>query len=171
MPNVTEKILEGSYDECQVWWSSPHLLSAASRDFNTARHRNFTVVPILWRTTCPSGAAGEEDEVEGWRNFTSLQLCSEQLLYSWVVALHCTSFQLQWNSHEKLSLLPPCPPTAATPVGEVMWGDAAGRLQEPRSGAVCSLALGSMCCPTGKPGQAALPGIAVTEGKRSQNSP
>lgn len=167
--------MEGSYDKCQVWWSSAHPLSAVSRDFSTARYRNFPVVPHTVKNhmleCAASGTAGEGDEVEGWRNFRPLQPCSEQLLYTWVVALHCPTVSSCSGTTMRNWACSPCPPTAATPVDEVTCGNAAGRLQEPRARAECRLALGSICCPTGKPAQAALPGTAATEGRRSQNSP
>lgn len=173
--------MEGSYDECQVWWSSPHPISAASGGFDPARYRNSTVVPILWRTTrlrqhwvcCVWDCRWRKWVAEGTSGPCSSHLSSCFTREWWP----CTVPQFPATSYRAVEqpweaeLAPLHPPTAATPVGEVMCGNAAGRLQEPTTRTVWRLALGSMCYPIGKPAGAALPGTAVTWGKEAPEQP
>lgn len=138
--------MEGSYHECQVWWSSPHPISAASRHFNTTRYRSFTVVPILENHTlvatlrcATSGTAGkEEDEArraaEGPSALCSSPLSSCFTLEWWlctIVQVPATSYSTMEQSWGSWAYSPPSShhcsisktlaAACAMPVGEVAW--------------------------------------------------
>lgn len=153
---------------------NPRPLSAASSHFNAARYRNFTVVPYC-----------EEPHVWvcciwhcRWRRWSrglkELQALAAPL---WATALPLSgglalyrSFQPQFPALRSRA----CSPLSSHCCSTRGWGDVQGCFwQAPGAqyqGSV-RLALGSMCCPTGKPAQAALPALLWLEGRRSQNSP
>lgn len=121
-----------------------------------------------------SGTAGEENEWLKELQALAAPIWAAALPLSGGLALY-HSFQPhsigQWNSHEKLSLLPSILPLLQPPWVRWCGGNAAGRLQERTTRAVWRLALGSMCYPIGKPAGAALPGTAVTWGKEAPEQP
>lgn len=136
---------------------NPRSLSAASSPFSAARYRNFTVVPYC-------------EEPHAWvcciwhcrwrrwsRGLKELQALAAPL-WAAALALHCTSFQPQRTAMRSRA----CSPLSSHCCSTCGWGDVQGCFwQAPGVQYLGSvrMALGSMCCPTGKPAQAALPAL------------
>lgn len=157
-PAATKKMMEGSYHECQVWWSSPHpIYLSCLQAFQHNQVQKFhccscntedhAFVATLRYATY--GTAGKEEDkarraAEGTSALCSSPLSSCFTLEWWL----CTTPQVPLTSYstaeQPWGSRACCPPSSchcsifmtlaaarATPMGEVAWWDPADRLKEP----------------------------------------
>lgn len=170
MPAVTERIMEGSCDKCQVWWSSPRPQLPAGISTQPGTEISsccfHTVKSHMLRVCCVWDCRWRR-----WRRgLEELQALAAPVwaaalpLSGSLVAQFAAAVAQPWEAEPA----PLCPPTAAVR-GVVMCRAAAGRSSVPEQ--CVSWLLAPRAVPLeSQPRQHCLALLSL-EGRRSQNSP